>query len=223
MRQQLLARARALGLPGAQLAPLLQRLHFGTQPAARLASWLPQLLARWQSPRRVVQAAARPAAAAGAAAAAAAEVQLLSSGRLDAAYSWIPWPLSGVSAEVALTGSDCAWPAPPSTPPPRLDASVALILLTSLPGASEAAGGGQRCGYERMLSAAQRGGARAVMFAAPRGAHLAEVNCTGEGECGTAIAIPATLVPYMVGEVVRNELEAGGAVTATFRDVQVGA
>lgn len=277
MQAQLLRAARGLRLTAAQREARLRRVHFATQPALSVPGWLPRLLTdvAWLSPRRIVRATARdrgsaaegvvarglgavPAAGAGGTPAtdahagrslqgSANRLKLLESGRLDAFYGWIPWALSGVSAPLAVAGTDCDWlprgggrasggrgdagrssgqeAALPDGPPgSSLNGSVALITLTSLPGADPGWGsssGGQLCSYGAMLAAAEAAGAAAVLFAAPPGASLALVNCTAPAECGTPVGLPASMVPHLVGEVLREAAEAGALVQLNFIDAQV--
>ncbi len=185
MRQRLLNRAQALQLPTDQLSELLQRLHFATQPPAAIGGWLPQLLAQWQMPRRIVRAMAHPqqrrqldgsssgggsssnssgrsseqqaeagraaddSAANGTAQSAAAGPQAVqpqaavqhklgsvASGRLDAFYGWLPWPLTGLQGDLAVAGWDCDWIPPDRRARSQLNGSIALVSLSAFPGDS---------------------------------------------------------------------------------------
>lgn len=191
MRQRLLSRAQALQLPSPQLNDLFQRLHFATQPPAAIGGWLPQLLAQWQMPRRIVRARAQPqqgrqeaessssdggnssgggsssssgsnssssssgdGAAARATSAAgshapptAADQQAagqqplasIASGRLDAFYGWLPWPLTGLQGDLAFAGWDCEWLPPDRRLRSQLNGSIALVALSAFPGGSGSA------------------------------------------------------------------------------------
>lgn len=173
MRQRLLSRARALQLPSIQLNDLLQRLHFATQPPAAMGGWLPQLLAQWQMPRRIVRARAQPqqgrqqgaersssrgggggssgssgadnaagkaaTAAAGQHATAQQPLRSIASGRLDAFYGWLPWPVTGLQGGLAFAGWDCEWLPPDRRLRAHLNGSVALVALSAFPGGSGSA------------------------------------------------------------------------------------
>ena len=193
MRQRLLSRAQALQLPAERLTELLQRLHFASQPPAAVDGWLPQLLAQWQMPRRIVRAKAQPQAqpqregngsstrsssssssselqaavvtsAQGGTAAApeqpegpAAAAQQgvgqpsfrsIASGRLDAFYGWLPWPLTGLQGDLAFAGWDCEWIRAGRQLHSRLNGSVALVALSAFPGDSSEAAEGQLADVE---------------------------------------------------------------------------
>lgn len=205
MRQHLLRRAQAQQLPAKRLTELLQRLHFASQSPAAMGGWLPQLLAQWQMPRRIVRAKAQPqaqpqwelsgsstrsssgssseqqaavatSAQGGAAAApeqpeapaAAAQqgagqppLRSIASGRLDAFYGWLPWPLTGLQGDLAFAGWDCEWIRAGRRLHSHLNGSVALVALSAFPGDSGDAAEGQLADAQlasRLSSSSSSGG-----------------------------------------------------------------
>lgn len=155
---------------------------------------------------------------------------------------WIPWPVAGVSAPLALAGRDCDWipyanaagstagsgagaataaaaseAPPPGSWAPSLNGSVALVRLTAFPGAD----GRRGCTYADMLSAAEAAGAAAVLLAAPSDAELREVNCSSAAECATAVGVPATMVSHAAGWALQEAWRAGDDVNITFTDEPV--
>ena len=202
MRDQLEAQAVHLGAGSAAAAEALRRLHYAVAPASRLGGWLPEVLRDWQTPRRlllanVTQPVGRPG---------------LRSTRLDAAYDWIPWPVTGIRAPLALAGTDCGWVVEAVRGGGGLNGSVALILLTAPPGSE----GG--CGYGTMLRAAEAAGAVAALFVAPEGAAVSPVACGSDAECGLAVGIPATTVPHSAGAALAAALAAGGEAVVAFAE-----
>eukprot|EP00887_Chlorella_sp_A99_P003150 scaffold9.g3150.t1 len=225
MRGQLLFRGLQLGWPRARLTARLAQLHFATQPAHALAggaAWLSDLLSDWRSPRRVVAAVAeaqrqqeagrqwplprQPRPQSALLQQQRQQPLLLKTSRLDASYNWIPWPATGIAAPLVHAGTGCAW-----EPRSCLNGSVALITLLALPAPEPA-----ECTYAVIARRAEAVGAVAVLFAAPPGSDVVEVDCFSDAECAVPIGIPVSMVSAAAGRTLAAAAAGGGGVTVDF-------
>lgn len=157
MRGQLLAHARRIWMPPAQLAAAMQRLHFATVPVSRVPGWLPGVLREWTYGQRIMELAISPPPGQ------TGPTRFIATPRLDWFYGW----LNGgqmhdgavfTPAPATRAGTDCDWV--PGAAAGSLAGRVAVVELTRLPAVHIPA----PCSYHSMVAAATRAGAAALVL-----------------------------------------------------------
>jgi hypothetical protein len=200
MERQLRTAAARLRMPSVAAGGIFSRLHFAVDPVDELGGWLAAVLDEWTVPRGRLLANITdhpPNIAAN---------STLDSTRLDAFYSWIPWPATGVEGRLVWAGDGCGVSVRGLS---ALNGSVALVTQGTRSYDLDYEG----CmGNGELLGLLQRAGAAAAVFAPPSGRRVFELNCSSPADCALEVGIPATMVPHDVGESLRRALQAGSRV-----------
>jgi len=126
--------------------------------------------------------------------------------RLDARYDWIGWnfnpsALGNATLPVVPFGDGC------SANSANVSGAIALVHNTTT------------CDYFAQVRAAQAANASALAVVAAEGSSLVDMNCVG-AECNDAsVGLPATMIPYAVGQRLSAAIERGERVLMGFSTI----
>lgn len=168
---------------------LQDQLHFCTRPLHQAGGWVSDVLQQWVSARKRIDFCWSEGNSNK-------DSCCVRSTRLDADYSWIPWPMTGTTGRVVLIDTDHS--------PPDLKNAVALVQLQE----ERRSGSMPSWALDTLLYAESRG-AKAVIFIGYKGESLFPLKCQGSSKCAIhPILIPVTMIPYHVGAQLVSRLRA---------------
>jgi hypothetical protein len=191
-----------LGVSSRSNTRLSDKLHFSTQVLHQAGGWVGDVLQNWISPQKRIEFCWSE------------NKCCFNSTRLDADYSWIPWPMTGVRGRLAFINRHEYKTI--ATSRQDLENAVAILYL------EEDGFSAQESSWVLdILLYVESKGAKAVIFIGYAGKSLFPLKCRDRSECDThRIQIPVTMIPYEIGERLVNML---GAEEETTHNILVTA